>query len=267
MFHDWLIHTRGLVKSGFTGIDLYLERAKKLTLSEREMLGMMNDSVMTLFEVRVSRSRDKLVFNDLLLNYGRIEQPSPEMVDPLEKSVMGARVIHFSHGPALGIGYFPFMHDMKTLLLETLREYFADYQKAVPTATMETFLKNENPVVGLFLEIMRALKVAEEEVENEESEVTFNMSIFDVIDYRAAKKSIQKLPRLHECQKDTFEWYSDDSEDPELLGTVLIAGGEMILAAVSEEMREAGKLMLRSACRTSIRHREDSIRTVSPDEM
>jgi hypothetical protein len=98
----------------------------------------------------------------------------------------------------------------------------------------------------------------EEEEESEEPEQEFYMSVFDMFDKKTVVKSLRHLPQLREHSPDIFEWYAGrDGGESEFQGIVTVSTGTLVLSAVSEVMREAGKLMLRSACRSFIRHRAD----------
>jgi hypothetical protein len=59
-FYDWMIHTPGVLREGCTGIDLYIENAERVNGTDIIVLKKMNDSVVTLFQLNVSKTRNRV---------------------------------------------------------------------------------------------------------------------------------------------------------------------------------------------------------------
>ena len=264
-FSDWLIHTPGLIKTDRTGIELYLEKNKRLSEVERSLLNKMNDSLMTLCEMGVGKSNDRVIFTDLLFG-NQFEVPVDEGMPPFPEGLLAAvRVIPFTAGPALGIGSYPFITDKETLL-ELIQEFFEEYNRDVPGSTMESFLKAENTLIFLWFEYMRSMWEDEDEEEDDEEAgeglgVTAYLAQFEVSNSSEVRKRLKTIGGLEECQKDTFEWWGYSEEDGEntLRGVLVHANGKIAFTALSEELREAGKIMLLSSCRGLIRHTHDTM--------
>ncbi|MDP2982386.1 MAG: hypothetical protein Q8O92_03545 [Candidatus Latescibacter sp.] len=261
-FYDWIIHTPGIVKSGYTGIEFYMEKSKQVNGAEMVVLRKMNDSVVTLFQVHLSKSRNKLFFDDLLLNY-RCEIDSKGTLDFLNGSLVLARVITLGGKPTLGLGFYPF-EIKKNSFLKMIRELFAEYQKQSPDSTLESFLKKKTPLLLLWFEFRRVLNHEDGREEEEEiSEIIMYTSLFDVLDNRAVKKRLATIPHFNKFKKDTFEWTGEpgDAEEAELQGIITITNEKMALVTASPELRERGKFLLLSACRGIIHHDTDCAET------
>jgi hypothetical protein len=268
-FCDYLIHTPGVLEPGLTGIEIYLRNTKNLSLSEMEMLRMMNDSMVTLFEGHVSRSRNEVIMKELLLGTGitlkKSIKPGKE-----RKMLIGGRCLTFSWGPEIGVGFFPFPCEMKRNILKAVQETFTIYVNEAPGSTMRDYIKNINPLFILYQELKEMAEIPEDEIfeedESEDIEVEFFMSVFEIDDKKIVMESLKKIPNLQEYSSEAFEWYIDgDDEKSGPHGMVVVSPDGLIFAAVSEKMREAGKLMLRSACGQSIRFVKDYMNIGSLD--
>lgn len=261
-FYDWMIHTPSIVKPGCTGIEFYMEKTRRLNDAEMGVLRKMNDSVVTLFQLHLLKSRNKLVFEDLLLNY-KCEIDAKGTSDFPNGSLVAARVIILGGIPTIGLGFYPFI-SKKKILLKIVRELFAEYQKVMPDSTLESFLKKANPLLLLWFEFMHLMNEEDGKEEGAEiSQIIVYTALFDVLDYRAAKKRLANIPHVNKFEKDVYEWTQEpgEAEEAELLGMITITNEKMALTTGSPELREKGKFLLLSVCRGIISHDTDCVET------
>ncbi len=262
-FTDWMIHTYGVILPDTTGIEIYTKSKTVLGPRERDMLSRMSNSLVTLCEMQLSESHDRVLFNDLFLDTV-YEIPVGERMPEFPEGLLAAvRVIPFSGGPALGLGSYPFLVE-KELLLDLIGEMRENYIQNNPGSTMEDFLRDKSPLLDLWFDYME--EIADEDGSGEDAPMF--LAHFTVTDLRGVRKRLKANRDLDEWQTDSFDWLGDPGEDgePDFRGEVTLVDGQLVLSAASEELREAGKVMLLSTCRGLIQHTGDSIDTGDTDE-
>jgi hypothetical protein len=253
-FNDWLIHTPGVIETGYTGIELYLEKADRLPGARRKMLERMNDSVVSLFELRISEDGNSVHYTDLALG-DEFELYGVEKSDGGDHMLAGARRIVLDGSPITGMAMYPFPFEEKEYLLQELREELATCRIEEPDTSMEECLRVIDPIPDLWLDGFEE----DDETGGEDAApgITY-AALFDILDRKGTLAKLRTIPSLHAMEKDVFEWI-DDPNDPEQesRGAVVVEENGMVLGAYTPEMREAGKIMLLSVCSGLIRHRRD----------
>jgi hypothetical protein len=255
-FFDWLIHADSIFEIGFTGIELFLEEKKRLTAPERAMLVKMNESIISLFEITVSESRDSVLYQDLLLGdefrIDGLDVPS----DKTRGLIAGRRIV-LGGQLLVGFGYYPFDPELKNEILEEVHEGFDAWRESGIEADMEQYLKNVDPLPDFWLEGF----------ENDEDESLdylpdeMESAIFKIVgSYKKVLEKLNTISSLEEVEKKEplFIWV-DDGDDAERnqRGVIAVSKDFLILGAFTPELREAGKIMLLSACSGLIQHVRD----------
>jgi hypothetical protein len=270
-FYDWMIHTPDVLKKGFTGIELYIEYAERVNSADMIVLKKMNDSVVTLFQLNISKTRNKVFFDDLLLNYKFEKEIDANSDYYVNGSIVAARVYTFGGMPVLGLSFYPFFIKKKTIL-HVMHELFAIYSEKIPDSTWENFLREGIPLTHYWFEMMNLMnnENIEDDEEDEEnydeeyqdaimSDILICNALFFVLDYRAVKKKIETTPYFSKYDEDIYEWYDEPGEKGEanILGMITISREKLALVTGSPELREKGKFLLLSVCRDIIRHNKD----------
>ncbi|MHB9027149.1 MAG: hypothetical protein ACYC9O_00120 [Candidatus Latescibacterota bacterium] len=254
-FYDWLVHTASVLEIGYTGIELYLEKAGRLPFARREMLERMNHSVVSLFELQVFGDRKAIRYTDLILG-DEFELNGAEITGDSDRLMAGARRIALDGRLTAGMATYPFPIKEKEYLLEEIQVGFEDYRIDEPEATLEEYLQVADPLPDIWLDGFEEDDFEEGE-DDGGSAVTYT-ALFDILDKKQTLAKLRTAPSLHKVEKDVFEWI-DDPDDPEQesRGAVVIMESGLALGAYTPEMREAGKIMLLSVCSGLIRHRTD----------
>ena len=250
-FHDWLIHTSGVIEPGRSGIDLYLEkRGEELIETDRALLGRMNDSVISLLDLRPSPSGNGLVCGDLLLG-DEFEIDGDALMLDDGRMLVGGRRMALDGKPALCMGIYPFEYSMRGELLAEVRMEFEEYRVEMPSADMEQYLRDVDPLPDMWLDDF------EKDFTETLPPVTFT-ALFDILDEHGLRERLRMIPLLVEREPDLFEWVADPGEqEPGQRGAVILMGDTLALGAFSQELREEGKAMLLSAGSEFLRHNSD----------
>jgi hypothetical protein len=259
-FFDWLMHSDSIIVGGYTGLELYLEKADHLPSVKEEMVERMNDSSISLFELRASEDRKSVRYRDLLLG-DEFELKGAEITGGSDMAWAGVRRIVLDGHLTAGIATYPFLIEEKEDLLEAIREDFEDFRIDEPEADMEEYLRIVDPIPNIWLEGFEEDDFEDGDFEGQGDDgsppVTYT-ALFDVLDRKRTLSKLRTSPSLHKVEKNVFEWI-DNPDDPEQesRGTVVIMEDNMAFGAFTPEMREAGKIMLLSVCSGLIRHRTD----------
>ncbi len=267
-FWDWVMHTPGAVSGKMTGIDLYLNYDRKLTAYERDMLYRMIRSVVTLFEVTGTGTGTNWVFKDLFLESTPIEKDFLPADMEQSTSLVGGRVISMTSGDEIGHALFPFDPDMKPYLLNELKRSWREFKKTFPGSTKQFFLQFDNPVMRLFFD-ENTCEGMDTDEDQGDPQLTCYLAAYHVLDAHSLRKSLGNIRHLVNCEDDLFDWYVDKGEEDglEYAGSIILDGDKLVLNVLTPELRDAGKLMLRSACGKSIRHLLDSTEKESVDDV
>lgn len=248
-FHDWLIHAAGIIEPGYSGIGLYLEKnGEGLDDADRALLCRMDDSMVSLFDLRRDDSGSGVVCGDLLLGDEFVLDGENIVLDG-DRMLAAARRMIFDGKPALCMGIYPFEYGMKDELLAEILTEFEEYRVEEPGVDMARYLKNADPLPDMWLDDF------EETYGEQLPPVTFT-ALFDILDEEGTRARLASMAPLLQRERDLFEWTGDDGDSGQR-GAVVIMNGTLALGAFSPDLREAGKVMLLSACAELIRHKSD----------
>lgn len=255
VFFDWMIHAGGIFDMEQSSIEIFLEK-KRLTDAERGMLMKMNASVISLFEITVSETRDSVLYQDLLLG-GEFFVDELNVTTEKKYGLIAGRRLVLDGELTVGFGYYPFNHELKDEILEEIGDNFGIFRKNNPDSNMEQFLRCIDPLPDIWLDGF-------ENDENQDLDYlpeVMQSAIYQINGSR--KKVLEKLRTISsleemEGNETLFVWVDDgEGEQQDQRGVVAVSNDLLILGAFTPELRDAGKIMLHSACSGLIQHLRD----------
>jgi hypothetical protein len=148
-FYEWVVFDFESFENR-TFIDLFIDKNENLTAEELAVLAIMRRSAVGLYEVEEVFPGRGFILKDLLLG-GLYEIGDVEMSNYMHKgNVLAARVIHLDEKYVIvGAGH-PFQQEMKTELIEYVRDQYKDYCQEYPGSRMADFLKKAASVFNDF---------------------------------------------------------------------------------------------------------------------
>ena len=259
-FMEWVVFDFIIdVDNEKTLIDLYMENNKKLSLDEHKVLTMMNNSVISLYEVQEVFPEKGLLLKDLLLG-GEYDVREKAATRSLRKwDIYAARLLHVDGEYIMSGSVYPYQRKLKEMILEDIEAEFHEYKQEVSDATLDDFLKACGEIFNFYwYDIIRdpiPLKLHTTSGEP----MLMSKAIFEIKDKEAALKGLSEIKGF-EQGKDDFTWY--DKRDKEgsatILGRVEIKGNKLMLESNSRKRLERGKNLLLKALSNAVIHKADT---------
>lgn len=259
-FMEWVVFDFLVdVDNEKTLIDLYMENNKKLSLDEHKVLTMMNNSVLSLYEVQEVFPEKGLLLKDLLLG-GEYDVREKAATRSLRKwDIYAARLLHVDGEYIMSGSVYPYQRKLKEMILEDIEAEFHEYKQEVSDATLDDFLKACGEIFNFFwYDIIRdpiPLKLHTTSGEP----MLMSKAIFEIKDKEAALKGLSEIKGF-EQGKDDFTWYDKRDKDGSatVLGRVEIKGNKLMLESNSRKRLKRGKKLILKTLSNVVIHKADT---------
>jgi hypothetical protein len=253
--YDWIPDE----DDGRTLIEHFMESNKRLTPDELKVLSMMNNAVISLYEVQEVFSEKGFLLKDLLMGgeYDVRERMGTRFAKKWD--IFAARLLHLDSRYIMSGCIYPYHIEQKERILNTINKMFEDYRKAYPYAVMDDFLKAEGNIFNFsWYEIIQnppKLKLFTTHGEP----FLFSKAIFEISDRTAVIEGLKTIKEF-EQEKDDFIWHAerDDEGSATVLGRIEIRDKEIILECNSKKRLEKGKEIILSHLSALVRHKADT---------
>ena len=140
-FWEWVIHDWVDDERGKTLIDIYIDKRKVLSTDEREVLTMMKNSVLSLYEVREIFPDKGLLLGDLILGdeYDVREKAATAALSKWD--ILCTRLQHVDGQYIMSGAVYAFPIKLKDAILGDIIFEYERYREYKPDANMQDFLK------------------------------------------------------------------------------------------------------------------------------
>ncbi len=253
--YDWIPDE----DDGRTLIGHFMENNKRLTHDDLMVLNMMNNTVLSLYEVQEVFPEKGLLLKDLLIG-GEYDVREKLATRQMKKwDIFAARLLHLDGKYTLSGCAYPYHLRQKERILSTINEMFEDYRKAYPDAAMDDFLKAEGDIFNFFwYEIIQnppPLKLFTTHGEP----LLFSKAIFEISDRAAVIEGLKRIKEFKQAKGD-FIWETEQDEkgSATILGRIEVRDRKIILECNSKKRLEKGKEIILSHLSALIRHKADT---------
>lgn len=259
LVYDWIPDD----DDGRTLIEHFIESNKRLTSDELKILKMMNNAVISLYEVMEVFPEKGLLVKDLLCGgeYDIKERLATRSANKWD--IFAARLLHLDGQYVMSGCIYPYYLRQKEQILSAINKMFEDYRKVYHDAAMEDFLKTEGSMFNFFwYEIVQnppSLKLFTTTGEP----LLLSKAIFEIGDRTAVVEGLKTIKEF-EQEKDYFVWHTERDEEGSatVLGKIEIRDREIILECNSKKRLEKGKNIILSHLSALVRHKADTYQDI-----
>lgn len=255
LVYDWIPDE----EDGRTLIEHFKENNKKLSLDELKVLNMMNNAVISLYEVQDVFFEKGLLLKDLLMG-GEYDVREKMATRSARKwDIFAGRLLHVDGIYILSGAVYPYHVRRKEDIIKTINKWFKEYKRDYPEATMDDFLKSESDMFNFFW-YSPVINPPEIKLATTSGEpFLLSKAIFEIKD---KDRVIEGLKRVKEFEQkdDEFIWYDERDEDGSatVLGRIEIKDNKLTLECNSKERLQKGKEIILKHISGSIIHKVDT---------
>lgn len=249
-----------------TLIDLYMEQNKKISQDEHNVLTIMKNSCISLYEVHEVFPEKGLILKDLLMG-GEYDVKERSATRELRKwDIFAARLFLIDGQYIMSGCAYPYSIMMKQEIIDDIMEAHREYQEEFRNVTMDMFLKATGDIFNFhwYEPILNPphppiLHTTSGEL------MLFSKALFEIKDHDAVLKTLPEIKGFEQDQDD-YTWFDkqDKQGSATILGTVEIKGNKLTLECKSKERLERGKKLIVGALQDAVVHKVDTFQ--SPTE-
>jgi len=242
-----------------TLIDLYIEQNKKLTQDEHQVLTIMKDSCISLYEVQEVFPEKGLLLKDLLMG-GEYDVKERSATRGLKRwDIFATRLLLIDGQYIMSGSVYPYHIKFKQEIIDDLLGEYDDYLQEFPDGTMDAFLKESGDIFNFhwYYPIQHPQPLNLHTTSGEP--LLFSRAIFEITDMDAV---INTLPEIKGFEKadDGYTWYDKRKKDGSatVLGNVSIKDNRLTLEANSKKRLMRGKKLILDIMPDAVVHKVDT---------
>lgn len=253
--YDWIPDE----KDSRTLIEHFKENNKKLSLDELKVLNMMNNAVISLYEVQDVFFEKGLLLKDLLMG-GEYDVREKMATRSARKwDIFAGRLLHVDGKYILSGAIYPYSVRQKEGIIKAINKWFKDYKKDYPDGTMDDFLKSESDMFNFFWysPVINPPEIKLATISGEA--LLLSEAIFEIKD---RDRVIEGLKRVKEFRQEDgeFVWLAERDEDGSatVLGRIEIKDNKLTLECNSKKRLSKGKEIILKHIDEFIVHKIDT---------
>ncbi|MBI5664790.1 MAG: SEC-C domain-containing protein [Nitrospirae bacterium] len=259
-FWEWVVHDFLIDEEDEkTLIDLYLESGSRISIDEHRVLSMMNNSVISLYEVQEVFPEKGLLLKDLLLG-GEYDVREKAATRSARKwDIFATRLLYVDGVYIMSGAVYPYHLKQKAWILKDIHASFEDYKEDFPDDALDVFLKTNSDLFNYhwYYPVLNPPKLDFATTTGEP--MLFSKAIFRIKDKKVVINGLQKVKEF-EQDKDGFIWLAKQKKDGgrTVLGNIEIKGDKLILACNSKKRLEKGKNLIIRNTADAVIHKADT---------
>jgi SEC-C motif/Antitoxin Xre/MbcA/ParS C-terminal toxin-binding domain len=242
-----------------TLIDLYMEQNRRLTQDEHNVLMIMKNSCISLYEVQEVFPEKGLLLKDLLMG-GEYDVKEKAATRGLKRwDILAARLLMIDGQYIMSGSVFPYHLNSKGRILDNIMDEYREYQEDFPGGTMDMFLKESGDIFNFHWYDPIQNPVFPKLHTTTGEPVVLSKAIFDINNMDAVVNTLPLIRGFEEHQ-DGFTWYDGRKKDGSatVLGRVTIQHNRLILECNSKKRLERGKKLILKAMADAVVHKIDT---------
>ncbi|KJR41157.1 SEC-C motif domain protein [Candidatus Magnetoovum chiemensis] len=259
-FWEWLIYDYPVVDDNEeykTLIEVYIEKKKKITPDEHNVLKIMNNSTLSLYEVQDVFPGKGLLLKDLL--FGKeydVREKSGSM--EIEKwDILACRLLHLDGIYIICGSVFPYTRHRLSSIIQELRDDYEAYKAEFSDIKMDKYLKRCG---WMFSELWYEpiMNPPEMRMMNTNGDaIVFSKAHYRIKDKESLLTSLRSIKDLDETEEEDFIWFDSTKDSSTINGHIRIKENILVLECNSKERLAKGKDMLDSIVCEFIEHNID----------
>lgn len=258
-FNEWFLFDWPVdEKEEKTLIELYMLQKKNLSSDELKVLKIMNEAVISVYEVQEVIPDKGLILKDLLFG-GEYDVSEKKATESARKwDILATRLLYIDGKYILNGCSYPFPVNQKREIVESAKNAFRAFKKEFPGANMKDMLK----VTSMFNDLW--YRNAREPVKpilitTDREPFVFSRALFEIRDRKEVIQGLKKVRLFKQTRNNEFTWEKRrDKESLTLLGTMRIKGKYLTLECNSRERLKRGKRIILKAIPDLVFHKSDT---------
>lgn len=259
-FFEWIIFDFIIdVDKDKTLIDLYIEQTKKLAQDEHQVLSIMKNSCISLYEVQEVFPEKGLLLKDLLMG-GEYDVKEKSATRSLKRwDIFATRLLLIDGQYIMSGSVYPYHIKNKQEIIDDLRKEYKDYLEEYPDVTMDAFLKESGDIFNFhwYYPIQHPEPLNLHTMSGEP--LLFSKAIFEIKDMDAVVKALPEIKGI-EKGDDGYVWFDKKKKDGSatVLGNVSLKDNRLTLECNSKERLGRGKKLIQKAMSDAVVHKVDT---------
>ncbi len=259
-FFEWIVFDFPLdADSDHTLIDHFLARNRKLTLAERNVLTMMKNSVISLYEVQEVFPGKGLLLKDLLLG-GEYDVREKLGSRSLQKwDIFATRLIHVDGKFIMSGSAYPYPLHRKQAILDDIHAEYEDFRQETPDAAMDLFLKENGDIFNFYWYDLIRNPMPMKLHNTDGDPMLFSKAVFEIRDRDAVVRGLAGIKGFEQDERG-YTWYDNRKKDGSatILGHIAIEGDTLVLETNSRKRLDKGKRLMLKTLSDALVHKTDT---------
>ena len=258
-FNEWFLFDWPVdAKEEKTLIELYMIQKKNLSSDELEVLKIMNEAVISVYEVQEVIPDKGLILKDLLLG-GEYDVSEKKATESARKwDILATRLLYIDGKYILNGCSYPFPVNQKREIVESAKNAFRAFKKEFPGANMKDMLKVTSMFNDLWYRNVRE-PVKPILITTDREPFVFSRALFEIKDKKLVIEGLKKVRLFKQTRNNEFTWEKRrDKESLTLLGTIRIKGKYLTIECNSRERLKRGKRIILKAIPDLVFHKSDT---------
>lgn len=149
-FEDWLVFDYKVKGNKETFIDLYVKNGNSLSGEERNIIGKIQNSFLSLYEVKAVSKDRRVLLNDLLVGH-EVSLRNKTLTRGLNKGdIFASRFLPLDQKDVMSGCVYPYSQAQKKRVLGYINTQYARYKRNVnPAGTLRDYLKDYGDVFNI----------------------------------------------------------------------------------------------------------------------
>ncbi len=253
--HDWLPYD----DTDKPIIVRYKEHDKKLTPEELKILGVMQNSVLSLYEVQETFTDRGMLLKDLLMG-GEYDVAEKLATQSFRKwDIFSARLLFIDGHYILSGGLYPFSLKEKQNIIKAVKDAHENFQQIAPEIPLDDFLKIEAGPVFHYLWFNLIQNPSMPEVRNTDGDpIMLCTATYTIKDKAEAVSRLNKIEVFSKHHDDEWIWERGNDKSSTSLGRIEIKGKLLIFECNSENRLATGKSIIQEYLSGIVIHKKDT---------
>ncbi|MEO0092227.1 MAG: SEC-C metal-binding domain-containing protein [candidate division WOR-3 bacterium] len=262
-FKEWFVYDYVLDENtGATIIDNFLKQNKNLVQDEINVLKIMKNAYISLYEVQEVFPEQGMLLKDVFSNEEYMVRERLATRSVQKWDIFATRLLYLDEKYIMSGCVYPYPLHLKENIIAYINHCYQDYKKDFPTSTFKEFLKNCSNIFNyLWCYIIKNLPKPIL-VTTDKEPFVFSKAIYTLTNKKSVIDKLTKAQELEKVEDNEFLWLN---EKDTILAKIEVKDNELILECNSKERFERAKKIINKYLANLITHQSDEYK--DPYEM